>query len=282
MKEATALEPGGLQPVADQVLEGELVLARDDSYRIRPHRSRRAPLVWRDGVFPARDGRPPARRAHPAARRRPADHAARGSGHRGARRRRLRHFPRSSWCMPWPGAIRRSCRSRAARASTLAQGGDAHAGGRGSRRAARRRDHLLRARPRRRSRQAADRNAAATCFSSRCGRSRKSSSLAQSQAMSGMASEQIETLIAAQKEIINATWNIERRAASGAGRSAVDITAIATAQAELEDARRGDCLAHGTGPRRDALSAAACRRGAQAGRGGQAVRPIRWALRSPR
>ncbi len=57
--------------------------------------------------------------------------------------------------------------------------------------------------------------------------------LAQSQAMSGMASEQIETLIAAQKEIINATWNIERRAASGAGRSSADITAIATAQAEL-------------------------------------------------
>jgi hypothetical protein len=57
--------------------------------------------------------------------------------------------------------------------------------------------------------------------------------LAQSQAMSGMASEQIETLVAAQKEIINATWNIERRAASGAGRSAGDITAIAAAQAEL-------------------------------------------------
>ena len=58
--------------------------------------------------------------------------------------------------------------------------------------------------------------------------------LAQSQAMSGMASEQIETLIAAQKEIINATWNIERRAASGAGRSADDMKAIAEAQAELQ------------------------------------------------
>jgi hypothetical protein len=57
--------------------------------------------------------------------------------------------------------------------------------------------------------------------------------LAQSQALSGMASEQIETLVTAQKEIINATWNIERRAASGAGRSAGDITAIAAAQAEL-------------------------------------------------
>jgi hypothetical protein len=57
--------------------------------------------------------------------------------------------------------------------------------------------------------------------------------LAQSQAMSGMASEQIETLIAAQKEIINATWNIERRAASGAGRSNDDVSAIADAQSEL-------------------------------------------------
>jgi archaellum component FlaC len=56
--------------------------------------------------------------------------------------------------------------------------------------------------------------------------------LAQSQAMSGMAEEQIESLIAAQKEIINATWNIERRA--GAGRSADDIRAVAAAQAELK------------------------------------------------
>jgi len=57
---------------------------------------------------------------------------------------------------------------------------------------------------------------------------------AQSQAMAGMAGEQIEALIAAQKEIINATWSIERRAASGAGRSADDIKAIADAQAELK------------------------------------------------
>ena len=43
---------------------------------------------------------------------------------------------------------------------------------------------------------------------------------------------QIETLIAAQKEIINATWNIERR--SGAGRSADDVKSVADAQAELK------------------------------------------------
>ncbi len=63
--------------------------------------------------------------------------------------------------------------------------------------------------------------------------------------MSGMASEQIETLIAAQKEIINATWNIERRAASGAGRSAADMTAIAAAQAELQ--ARAEQMASRTG-----------------------------------
>jgi len=55
---------------------------------------------------------------------------------------------------------------------------------------------------------------------------------AQSQAGSGANSAQIETLIAAQKEIINATWNIERR--SGAGRSADDLKAVAEAQAELK------------------------------------------------
>jgi hypothetical protein len=55
---------------------------------------------------------------------------------------------------------------------------------------------------------------------------------AQSQAMGGGASgTQIDSLIAAQKEIINATWNLERR--SNAGRSAEDLKAVAQAQAEL-------------------------------------------------
>jgi hypothetical protein len=57
---------------------------------------------------------------------------------------------------------------------------------------------------------------------------------AQSQGMAGANADQIEGLIAAQKEIINATWSIERRAASGAGRSAADIAAIAGAQSELK------------------------------------------------
>ena len=47
----------------------------------------------------------------------------------------------------------------------------------------------------------------------------------------GASSQQIESLIAAQKEIISATWNIERR--SDAGRSAKDVQAVAQAQAEL-------------------------------------------------
>jgi hypothetical protein len=55
---------------------------------------------------------------------------------------------------------------------------------------------------------------------------------AQSQAMGGGASgTQIDSLIAAQKEIINATWNLERR--SHAGRSSEDLKAVAAAQAEL-------------------------------------------------
>jgi hypothetical protein len=55
---------------------------------------------------------------------------------------------------------------------------------------------------------------------------------AESQAGGGASSQQIESLIAAQKEIISATWNIERR--SGAGKSAADVQAVAQAQAELK------------------------------------------------
>lgn len=56
---------------------------------------------------------------------------------------------------------------------------------------------------------------------------------AQSQAMgSGGAGAQLESLIAAQKAVINATWNLERR--STAGRSTEDVKAVAQAQAELK------------------------------------------------
>ena len=55
---------------------------------------------------------------------------------------------------------------------------------------------------------------------------------AQSQAMAGASDPQLEGLIAAQKEIINATWNIERR--SVAGRSVNDVKAVSQAQAELK------------------------------------------------
>ena len=56
---------------------------------------------------------------------------------------------------------------------------------------------------------------------------------AQSQAGGGgAAAMQLEALIAAQKEIITATWNIERR--SGTGRSPDDLKAVAEAQAELK------------------------------------------------
>ena len=57
-------------------------------------------------------------------------------------------------------------------------------------------------------------------------------SLAQSQAMAASTGTQLEGLISAQKEIISATWNLERR--SAAGRSAADIKGVADAQAELK------------------------------------------------
>ncbi|HXG53784.1 MAG TPA: hypothetical protein VNJ03_00250, partial [Vicinamibacterales bacterium] len=56
---------------------------------------------------------------------------------------------------------------------------------------------------------------------------------AQSQAGAGQSGDpQIDSLISAQKEIISATWNLERR--SQGGRSAADIGTIAKAQAELK------------------------------------------------
>jgi hypothetical protein len=55
---------------------------------------------------------------------------------------------------------------------------------------------------------------------------------AQSQGGGGGSEPQLESLIQAQKEIISSTWNVERR--SGAGRSAADVKAIAAAQAELK------------------------------------------------
>ena len=55
---------------------------------------------------------------------------------------------------------------------------------------------------------------------------------AQSQAGAGASDPQIESLIQAQKEIIASTWNVERRAQ--AARSTDDVKAIAAAQAELK------------------------------------------------
>ena len=57
-------------------------------------------------------------------------------------------------------------------------------------------------------------------------------SLAQSQAMAASTGTQLEGLISSQKEIISATWNLERR--STAGRSPADIKDVADAQAELK------------------------------------------------
>jgi len=55
---------------------------------------------------------------------------------------------------------------------------------------------------------------------------------AESQAGAGGSDPQIDSLIQAQKEIISSTWNVERR--SQGGRSSDDVKAIAAAQAELK------------------------------------------------
>ena len=57
-------------------------------------------------------------------------------------------------------------------------------------------------------------------------------SLAESQAMAASAGTELAGLIAAQKEVISATWNLQRRAKAGA--SSDDLKAVATAQADVK------------------------------------------------
>jgi hypothetical protein len=72
-------------------------------------------------------------------------------------------------------------------------------------------------------------------------------SLAQSQAaMQAATGTQLEGLISSQKEIISATWNLERR--SAAGRSAADVKGVADAQVELKG--RAERAAGAQPPRR--------------------------------
>ena len=273
---------GGLHRVADQVLEGELVLARDDSYRIG--------LTDRDGLrssgeteyfLRVMDDRPPdVRILRPAADQqitpleevaieaRAEDDYGIAGVRAGLCRSRARAEGRALRAQSPASTLARAGTHTLAAEDLGVQPGDvityyarARDVGRGKRPTETRSDiFFLEVRP----------------FS-------EEFVLAQSQAMSGMASEQIETLIAAQKEIINATWNIERRAASGAGRSSVDITAIADGAGRAEDARRRDGVARGTRPRaRCASRSRSCRalpgrrRGLRAG-----PPPIRLARRSP-
>ena len=255
--DANNAEPGLLKATGDQVLEGDLVLARDDSYRVR--------LTDRDGLRTSgdteyfvrvMDDRPPdVRILRPASDQQitPLEEVAieaRAEDDYGLSRFELVYSVagRESKVVPFA----RTSGTDLARLGThtLAaedlgvQPGDvvtyyarARDVGRGKQSTETRSDiFFLEVRP----------------FS-------EEFVLAQSQAMSGMASEQIETLVAAQKEIINATWNIERRAASGAGRSASDVTAIAAAQAELR--ARAEQIAPPTGRGAIRFPSRSCPRG---------------------
>jgi Domain of unknown function (DUF4175) len=246
---AKTSDSGVLHPIGDQLLEGELLLARDDSYRVR--------LTDRDGLHSSgdteyflrvMDDRPPdVRILRPAADQQitPLEEVAieaRAEDDYGitsfelvyavaGREPKVVPFQRSNG-----DTIARAGTHTLAAEDLGVQPGDvityyarARDVGRGKRPTETRSDiFFLEVRP----------------FS-------EEFVLAQSQAMSGMASEQIETLVAGQKEIINATWNIERRAASGAGRSTTDVTAIAAAQAELRS--RAEQIASRTGRSRGVI-----------------------------
>ncbi len=80
----TGAGPAPLTAAAERVLEGRLVLSKDDSYRVALVDADGLGSDGRDRVLHPLDGRSPTRRAHPPARRRPADHTARGGGDRGA------------------------------------------------------------------------------------------------------------------------------------------------------------------------------------------------------
>ncbi len=245
---------GALRPIGDQVLEGELLLARDDSYRVR--------LTDRDGLLSSgdteyflrvMDDRPPdVRILRPALDQQitPLEEVAieaRAEDDYGISRFELVYAvagrePKVVLFAPTTGnAIARVGTHTLAAEDLGVQPGDvityyarARDIGRGKRPTETRSDiFFLEVRP----------------FS-------EEFVLAQSQAMSGMASEQIETLVAAQKEIINATWNIERRAASGAGRSATDVTAIAAGAGRAQGPGGRDRVAHGTRPRGHPFSTA--------------------------
>ena len=197
------------------------VLTKDDAYRVPAGGRRRAARRRRDGVLHPADGRSTARGPHPAAERRPADHPARGSGDRGARRRRLRRGARSISSTPWPGGPSATTPFSRVSGTNVAKIGAPPALGRGAAGPAGRRDHRIRPGARHRAAASARPKRRATCSSSRSGRSTRSSCRRRARRCPASGDPQLESLIAAQKEIINATWNIERR--SAAGRSAADV-----------------------------------------------------------
>lgn len=94
-------------------------------------------------------------------------------------------------------------------------------------------------------------------------------SLAQSQAGNGMSADgNLDAMIQAQKNLVNATWNLLRR--ESAGRSASDIDALATAQGELKaraEGLAGRARREGRDPMQEA--AAAMARAETALRGGR-------------
>ena len=253
---------GALQPTGERVLEGDLVLARDDSYRIG--------LIDREGLRTAgdteyfmrvMDDRPPdVRILRPAGDQQitPLEEVAieaRAEDDYGISRFDLVYAVagREPRVIPF---------DRTSGSHRPCEGRNTHVRGRGSRRSTGRRHYLLCARARCRARQTADRDqkrhvlsrgAAVLGGVRRCRRARR---------CPVWRANRSRRSIAAQKEIINATWNIERRAASGAGRSSRRHHGHRRGAGGTERSRRADVARTGRGTRADALSSAAAAPGA--------------------
>ena len=134
-----------VRAAGSQVLEADLVIARDDSYRVRLHDADGLSSTGDSEVLHPRHGGPAARCADPQAVGRSEHHAAAGSRHRSARRGRLRcRCVRAGLRGRRRSGHRRALCRRGRRRNAEARRAPPCRGR--SARAARRRDHVLRAR----------------------------------------------------------------------------------------------------------------------------------------
>ncbi len=196
--------------------------------------SRRPGRSGPDRILHSRDRRSAAGRARGEAGERPIRHAARGSGYRGAGRGRLRHRAHGT-------GVRRS---RAVRARDPARRAaprherhrPAYPLPRGPRRSPGRFRLLLRARTRRHARYPRSNEGRSDIFFLEVRPFEQEFALAQSQSMAGGGyNGSIDDLVNAQKQVVVATWKLDRRGQNARGaQSPADIRAVGRTEADLK------------------------------------------------